>query len=775
MVKVKSNSNRDKDDREELSYPGSPRSQKWIGNLLPVLERYNYNYAEIVQLVKACDYNGEKIQQEVDRIMEINIGHEQGEWTVVKPQQRVKSFPSTKGERTVGNGMRRDAGKNARSTDVKPPRRQRNVREVAQTAIFKETVEIVTTAAPVLSVVAAAQQHSSEKERTRTSREKKEGREARKDAAPKEIRKEPQKLNHQPGIKKALPVQWASLLKKPSEDDTSVPATAPPPPPAAPPENTQAKAKKKPIEKAVTEPLVKAVAPESKRDVEAVALAQAEEALKKLEVSERTKVEQPSQNKLLPPPKQHHPDHKPQQQRSRPATVEVDEVSPVIMPRPLPAGIDASAMFTYFDEEPPKTNVWTPTSPVASYQQSSVGRRDHKYFRGSHLGRADHASRLNMLHHDGSALVAHDPGNMQQHEQLDSWPGYGSHMQQDSAHDGNFHGHWQMGYYGNRYSNPKHQAFTYGYENDKHKTYRQGGHDHYGPKDNRHHVNGVYVNYGYQHERIQSPPGLVGFYTAQQPFYGFPNSAAQGCNVVSSEVCVIWASTVVSKRGFQQDELLHIARSFARSEYSRLAVQIVLLSPFSLCRIYSNGRVIVMGNLTELQAREQLKRVLCKLRYRTKWKVMTQPGEVSHGNGLQWCYLVNKDVLPVKAAVQEIKIDQIYCKVVFDVPLDLRLLHQKGIDTKHHITKISGSCLRLQIDLPQPQGESLPKEELDPAPVWDAGVELERELELELTRIATRKNRFATCIIYKSGKLAILGCCSREEIRFAFGVVAKLL
>ncbi|EAN30988.1 hypothetical protein TpMuguga_03g00253 [Theileria parva strain Muguga] len=79
--------------KEELKYPCSPRSQKWINNLLPVLESYNYNYLDIVKLVKNCDYNADKIQVEVERIVQMNLGHEQGEWEVVKP--------NTKGEKST--------------------------------------------------------------------------------------------------------------------------------------------------------------------------------------------------------------------------------------------------------------------------------------------------------------------------------------------------------------------------------------------------------------------------------------------------------------------------------------------------------------------------------------------------------------------------------------------------------------------------------------------------------------------------------------------------
>ncbi|UKK01388.1 hypothetical protein MACK_002202 [Theileria orientalis] len=80
--------------KEELKYPCSPRSQKWISNLLPVLESYNYNYMDIIKLVKGCDYNADKIQIEVERIMQMKLGHEQGEWELVKPNTKSEKNPS---------------------------------------------------------------------------------------------------------------------------------------------------------------------------------------------------------------------------------------------------------------------------------------------------------------------------------------------------------------------------------------------------------------------------------------------------------------------------------------------------------------------------------------------------------------------------------------------------------------------------------------------------------------------------------------------------------
>ncbi|GBE62372.1 Chromosome complete related, putative [Babesia ovata] len=183
-----------------------------------------------------------------------------------------------------------------------------------------------------------------------------------------------------------------------------------------------------------------------------------------------------------------------------------------------------------------------------------------------------------------------------------------------------------------------------------------------------------------------------------------------------------------------------------------------------------------MGDLTERQVEEELSRVVYKLRYRTKWKVLTIRGRTTHGNGLQWCYVVNQNVLPVKTALQSVKVDQLYCKVAFDGPIDLRSLLRRGLAAKQHITSMSNACVRLQVDLPQPPGKSTNSAEPEPTTsVWDAGLELERELEAELAHIGRQDKRFATCIVYHSGKAAILGCCNRDEVRFAFDALATLL
>ncbi|GBE62373.1 hypothetical protein, conserved [Babesia ovata] len=526
MVRITSSKTGTRGAREESLYPGSPRSQKWIGNLLPILERYNYNHAEITQLVKACDYNGDKIQQEVDRIMEVNIGHEQGEWTVVNSQQKQKAKTTQLPKRTKApiRGTEQIVATTPPGKEPQMTRRAQGGKDVATgTAPMDSAVDIVASSEPVdTSASVAAQQDQAPRSRApqRNPAEKKPGRESRRGSASKGPGKEHLKSQQE------IPIQWASLLKKSTEGGSVVPPSSPPSNAAAPTANGAPKLpKKRAEEERVPEVKAAPVNPVVNHDVEALALAQAEETLKKLEISERIKLDQQRQRKLLqPPPKPEKPRLSPAQPRL--AVVE-DQLPPVVMPKSLSTSIDATTMFSYFDEEPPKANMWSAGTSAGHYQQPLASRRDYsKHSRNSQMVRAEHGSRSNVAQPDGGTLVTHNAGSGAQPDQVDTLHGDSS-VQQEGVPDAGFQGHWQMGYYRNRYGNPKHQPFSYAYDEDKHKNYRQGASEHYPQKDGRHHANGVYVNYGYQHDRLQTPPGLVSYYTSQQPYYGFSNSTNQ--------------------------------------------------------------------------------------------------------------------------------------------------------------------------------------------------------------------------------------------------------
>ncbi|SIO73254.1 conserved Plasmodium protein, unknown function [Babesia microti strain RI] len=74
----------------------SPRSKEWVGNLFPVLECYNFTLPEILMLIKRNEYNADKIQNAVSVIMQVQGGHEQGQWQTVgvkppKPKEQDKA------------------------------------------------------------------------------------------------------------------------------------------------------------------------------------------------------------------------------------------------------------------------------------------------------------------------------------------------------------------------------------------------------------------------------------------------------------------------------------------------------------------------------------------------------------------------------------------------------------------------------------------------------------------------------------------------------------
>lgn len=76
--------------RPEEDTPISPRSLRWVNDLFPLLETYNFSSVEIVSLVKRCEYNSEQIQIAVSAILEQALGHEQGEWKQVKNRKQKK-------------------------------------------------------------------------------------------------------------------------------------------------------------------------------------------------------------------------------------------------------------------------------------------------------------------------------------------------------------------------------------------------------------------------------------------------------------------------------------------------------------------------------------------------------------------------------------------------------------------------------------------------------------------------------------------------------------
>ncbi|UKK01389.2 hypothetical protein MACK_002203 [Theileria orientalis] len=337
--------------------------------------------------------------------------------------------------------------------------------------------------------------------------------------------------------------------------------------------------------------------------------------------------------------------------------------------------------------------------------------------------------------------------------------------------------------------------------------------------------------------------------------------------IVSSDISVLWASAFLTNWHLSDNDLLHIARSMSRSEYSKASVKVTFLNPFCVCRIYPNGRVLIMGTLTEKQAYKRLAKTVRKIKYRTKWKVQipstssynykntnssseennTRPskdraysdedsehttnkvGQQSmhrtdrekmnqnknnrirvglDGNGLTWKYVDNPRILKVSESLKTFKIDQLYCKVVLKNELNLEEIYHK-LDPKYINVNLFKNYLRFEFNL-SPQSEEtdnnsnsklhsskisdkvsnnndnnnsisnktsvfngsdmynntlLFKDDLD------IGMELERVLENELIG----SNKTSSCLVFKSGKISILGCSNRSQIVYTFNQLIQHL
>ncbi|KAK2195107.1 TBP domain superfamily [Babesia duncani] len=227
--------------------------------------------------------------------------------------------------------------------------------------------------------------------------------------------------------------------------------------------------------------------------------------------------------------------------------------------------------------------------------------------------------------------------------------------------------------------------------------------------------------------------------------------------VSSATVCVVWASAMINYGGFKGQELLKIARSFARSEYSKSSVKITLLRPYALCRIYLNGKVSLMGTLSEHEAKVHISRVLYKLRNRTSWRYSRAR---SLENGAKWNFTENPKMLKVKEALKTFKIDQLYARVILKDPLDLDAIYARAIAADVVASFQGQNTLRIVIPLADVS-------QIDKVVTWDSHLELEMELEAELENLTSLGVPSATLLVHKSAKVAIFGCSRREDIVYA--------
>lgn len=93
----------------------SPRSQKWIEDVHPLLEFFNYSKRDVYALVQRAEYDQDRVQQAVAEIVEEKKGHEQGSWEVVLTKQQKHQLRAAQTETQTPTG--RGEGRNRRGAE----------------------------------------------------------------------------------------------------------------------------------------------------------------------------------------------------------------------------------------------------------------------------------------------------------------------------------------------------------------------------------------------------------------------------------------------------------------------------------------------------------------------------------------------------------------------------------------------------------------------------------------------------------------------------------
>ncbi|XP_026189617.1 uncharacterized protein LOC34617974 [Cyclospora cayetanensis] len=244
----------------------------------------------------------------------------------------------------------------------------------------------------------------------------------------------------------------------------------------------------------------------------------------------------------------------------------------------------------------------------------------------------------------------------------------------------------------------------------------------------------------------------------------------------SAFITNLWLSVKICPRGFSRPELLLIARSLPRSELGACPSQPVVFRmqrPACTALLSPTGILFIMGGITKEQALWQAFRVAYKVKYRIWWKP-TKHTECLQGSEheLQAKYLCRQEVEfnPHSATVL-----QLVCRVDLGgsyrpnvrAILDHPQLRALAIDTRDGVA----------VRIPNVQGYSASQKSSGNGN--DAAEDLAGELfafdaegegrELRGRRAARAKG--PTCLIFRTGKILVLGCKSPEEINAAIDFV----
>ncbi|CDJ41095.1 Chromosome I, complete genome, related [Eimeria tenella] len=244
----------------------------------------------------------------------------------------------------------------------------------------------------------------------------------------------------------------------------------------------------------------------------------------------------------------------------------------------------------------------------------------------------------------------------------------------------------------------------------------------------------------------------------------------------SAFITNLWLSVRVCPCGFSRSDLLLIARSLPKAEVGAGISQPVIFRmqrPACTALLSPTGTLSIMGGITKEQALWQAYRVAYKLKYRIWWKPVTQ----GHGGGN--CedqpiveYVCNPEI---EFSPEASSVLQLVCRVDLggsfrpDIPtvLDHPQIRTVAIDTRDGVA----------VRIPHIQASTAAQCHSAGSAVGLDGfggdmLSIDAEdvgREFRGRRAARAKG--PTCLIFRTGKILVLGCKSPEEINAAIDFV----
>ncbi|CCF72689.1 hypothetical protein BMR1_01G01115 [Babesia microti strain RI] len=218
--------------------------------------------------------------------------------------------------------------------------------------------------------------------------------------------------------------------------------------------------------------------------------------------------------------------------------------------------------------------------------------------------------------------------------------------------------------------------------------------------------------------------------------------------VLKARILVIWMSILVNEYGFTKDELILIARSFPRTIIDKSGVQIYLKSPHCIIRIYSTGRLAILGGIDESQAITHLERVTKKLKHKIFWEPINDsfPADIRVNIPLHmfplgpiYTFIERSDI---KFDSSKVQIDQLVAKISLDRHLQLEKI------AKHQSLHMRVAEIRGELHVKLPSFDTI-------------------KMEGDDKDLGTVYSKNPTAIIYRSGSLLILGYRSKKSIHLA--------